>query len=88
MSRRTSNSAKFTVPVALLFTAVTAAISVVLFFSFRASLDTELQNRASVTTALRKQELESWLGPKYGILRAQAAEAADADERDAEFEEF
>ena len=78
MSRRISISAKFTVPVALLFIAVMAATSIVLFFSFRASLDDELERRASVTTALLKQEFESWLGPKYGVLKAQVVEALDA----------
>ncbi|GAB1482348.1 hypothetical protein MASR2M78_11630 [Treponema sp.] len=53
------------------------SISSIVYYSFRSSLDAELEKRAEAVTTLLKQEFSAWLGPKYGTLRAQSSEVSN-----------
>ncbi len=77
MTIKTSITAKFVAPVAVLFLLVMTMSSGVLFISFRSALDGELEQRSYATTSLLREEFNSWLGPKYGILRAQVGEVQE-----------
>ena len=71
MNRVHSLASRLVLAVSLLIVAVLSIVGTVIFFDFRSSLDSELSSMAGTTTALLKQELDSWIGTKYGILRSQ-----------------
>lgn len=71
--RKLSMMARITLLSGALILILLVSISVLIFTSFRANLDGQLEIRASTTAALLHEELRSWIEPKKQALRAQSA---------------
>ncbi len=73
MRKLRSLGSRLVLAISLLIVGILAVVGTIIFFDFRSTLDEELGKNAMTTTSLLKQQLDSWIGTKYGILRSQKA---------------
>ncbi len=72
MKRGFSITARLIVFISLVFFLVLGVTATIIFFTFRSTLDKNLEESAATTTALLRQEIATWLSAKDGMISAQA----------------
>ncbi len=77
MRKGLSTTARLMLLVSILFLAVIGAVSLFIFLGYRSTLDEQLRRSAAVDEQLLRQEIVSWIGPKYGYLFGQRAIVAE-----------
>jgi methyl-accepting chemotaxis protein len=73
----TINARLITLVCAILFVVV-LAISTIIFYTFKASLDSSLRSEAVVTVNLLQEEIKSWFNPLFGQVEATSYAAASS----------
>lgn len=68
-----SMSARLLILIGTLIMALLGAVSGVIFLTYRANLDSQLESLAGTTASLLREELRLWIEPKRQAIRSQAA---------------
>ena len=77
MRRGLSTTTRLMLFVSILFLAIMGGVSLLIFLGYRSTLDEQLRQSAAVNGRLLRQEIVSWIAPKYGYLFGQRAIVAE-----------
>ncbi|MBL8965808.1 MAG: methyl-accepting chemotaxis protein [Spirochaetaceae bacterium] len=76
MKRGFSITARLILFISAVFVLVLGITATIIFFTFRQTLDQDLESNAATTTALLRQEIVSWINIKNGGIASMAASGA------------
>jgi methyl-accepting chemotaxis protein len=76
MKRTFSINARLITLVCAILFVVVCAISTIIFYTFKASLDSSLRSEAGVTVNFLQEEIKSWFSPLFGQVEATSYAAA------------